>query len=421
MVKKSIKKERRKILAQTQEKCLQRNDALKAHTRDILSKDTQFIAIAKITEATVNEQFVIALLEAYASHKTGNVEKIPEGDVHIPNKWKRQELVGRQYREKKKVKRETRKQRQEARARGEEVDVPVTTTIEMMREADVTMLPPEGDDEVKADERMDEFRHTFPTPPPTSEVLPPPAAATVLSTPSTVATSVEGEEEEEEEERESVEPKIMLTTSMAYPSERSYGLIKELVEVVPGLQYFRKKHFPITKICDFANNRGFTAVVVLSEDRKHEPSSLHITSLPEGPTSYWRLTSLELGADMKHGATCNPDDRPELLLNGFGTRLGHRVGRQIGSLFGAIQPDFKGRRVVAFHNQRDFVFFRHYRYVFRDLESTDKDDRCALQEIGPRFTLKLRSLQLGLFAKRTGEYEYVWRPDSQVSRKVFAL
>ncbi|KAF4711137.1 Ribosome production factor 1, partial [Perkinsus olseni] len=127
------------------------------------------------------------------------------------------------------------------------------------------------------------------------------------------------------------------------------------------------------------------------------------------------------GADMKHGATCNPDDRPELLLNGFGTRLGHRVGRQIGSLFGAIQPDFRGRRVVAFHNQRDFVFFRHYRYVFRDLENAEKDDRCALQEIGPRFTLKLRSLQLGLFAKRTGEYEYVWRPDSQVSRKVFAL
>ncbi|EER13089.1 conserved hypothetical protein [Perkinsus marinus ATCC 50983] len=114
MVKKSIKKERRKILVQTQEKCLQR-------------------------------------------HKTANAEKIPEGDVHIPNKWKRQELVGRQYREKKKVKRETRKQRQEARARGEEVDVPVTTTIEMMREADVTMLPPEGDEEVRADERMDEF------------------------------------------------------------------------------------------------------------------------------------------------------------------------------------------------------------------------------------------------------------------------
>lgn len=25
-------------------------------------------------------------------------------------------------------------------------------------------------------------------------------------------------------------------------------------------------------------------------------------------------------------------------------------------------PEFKGRRVVTFHNQRDFIFFRHHRY-----------------------------------------------------------
>lgn len=25
-------------------------------------------------------------------------------------------------------------------------------------------------------------------------------------------------------------------------------------------------------------------------------------------------------------------------------------------------PQFKGRRVVTFHNQRDFVFFRHHRW-----------------------------------------------------------
>ena len=26
-------------------------------------------------------------------------------------------------------------------------------------------------------------------------------------------------------------------------------------------------------------------------------------------------------------------------------------------------PEFKGRRVVTFHNQRDFIFFRHHRSV----------------------------------------------------------
>lgn len=52
--------------------------------------------------------------------------------------------------------------------------------------------------------------------------------------------------------------------------------------------------------------------------------------------------------------------KPELVLNNFTTRLGHRVGRLIQSLF-PQDPEFHGRRVVTFHNQRDFIFFRHHR------------------------------------------------------------
>lgn len=36
--------------------------------------------------------------------------------------------------------------------------------------------------------------------------------------------------------------------------------------------------------------------------------------------------------------------------------------RLIQSLF-PQSPNFRGRRVVTFHNQRDFIFFRHHRWV----------------------------------------------------------
>lgn len=49
--------------------------------------------------------------------------------------------------------------------------------------------------------------------------------------------------------------------------------------------------------------------------------------------------------------------RPELILNNFGTRLGHRLGRMFASIF-SQDPNFKGRRAVTFHNQRDYIFFR---------------------------------------------------------------
>ena len=79
----------------------------------------------------------------------------------------------------------------------------------------------------------------------------------------------------------------------------------------------------------------------------------------------------------------------ELILNNFTTLLGHSVGRLFGSLF-PPQPQFRGRQVVTLHNQRDFLFFRRHRYAFTS------PTQAKLQEIGPRFTLKLRWLRKGL-------------------------
>ena len=74
---------------------------------------------------------------------------------------------------------------------------------------------------------------------------------------------------------------------------------------------------------------------------------------------------------------------------------------------------------MTFHNQRDFIFIRHHRYVYRkEKEKT----RARLQELGPRFTLKLKWLQAGLFDGETAEYEWVMkRGDMETSRRKFEL
>jgi ribosome production factor 1 len=104
---------------------------------------------------------------------------------------------------------------------------------------------------------------------------------------------------------------------------------------------------------------------------------------------------------------------PELILNNFNTRLGHTVGRMFQALLPQV-PEFQGRQVITFHNQRDFIFVRRHRYVFRDTE------KVGLQELGPKFTLKLRSLQKGIY-KRDGEYEWIFKPEMETSRKRFFL
>ena len=60
-------------------------------------------------------------------------------------------------------------------------------------------------------------------------------------------------------------------------------------------------------------------------------------------------------------------ERPELVINNMRTRLGRSLARMFAALFPA-DANLAARRVVAFHNQRDFVFFRHYKcYTFASI------------------------------------------------------
>lgn len=82
-------------------------------------------------------------------------------------------------------------------------------------------------------------------------------------------------------------------------------------------------------------------------------------------------------------------------------------------------PQLEGRQVVTFHNQRDFIFVRHHRYIYR--KENDKT-RARLQELGPRFTMKLRWLQEGAFDGQHGEYEWIHkRKEMGTTRKKFFL
>ena len=102
----------------------------------------------------------------------------------------------------------------------------------------------------------------------------------------------------------------------------------------------------------------------------------------------------------------------------------------LGSLF-SHDAEFQGRQVVTFHNQRDYIFVRHHRYIFEEKKKKAKKKKAEekepqkplglkdrvkarLQELGPRFTLKLRWLQEGTFDPQFGEYEWIHKQKEMV-------
>jgi ribosome production factor 1 len=384
----------------------------------------------------------------------------------IKNKIARSELYGKLKHHKaleRKKKRVARQKEEERALAAGETPKPrqVPKTIENQRVRDETFVEA-GDEEVAEEDAEDEFASYF---------------------------------------SQSTSPKVIITTSRK-PSGEMFKFLENLFTVVPNAYYYARRAYTVQEIQKHAATRGFTDLLVFNENKKFSHGArvnglLHV-HLPEGPTCLYRLSSLVLTKKIKnHGRATN--HYPELILNNFSTRMGHRVGRMFASVF-PQRPEFNGRRVVTFHNQRDFIFFRHHRYIFetrlgkkrqhqghlataevpdggrRDArplrqreegqgageegkgakekseESEDESDsgsdsdseeedfsdaesdgeggaraagkkkkprrnadgeteetsvQARLQELGPRFTLKLMSVQKGTFDSEHGEYEYV--------------
>ncbi|OJJ48803.1 hypothetical protein ASPZODRAFT_13546 [Penicilliopsis zonata CBS 506.65] len=228
-------------------------------------------------------------------------------------------------------------------------------------------------------------------------------------------------------------PKILVTTGL---NGTLHDQANTLTSLFPNSVYIRRtahRHahkFSIREISSFAANRNFTALVVLQEDQK-KPSGLTIVHLPQGPTFHFTISNWVDGKKLPgHG---NPTDHwPELILNNFRTPLGLLTAHLLRTMF-PPQPEFEGRNVISFSNQRDYIFVRRHRYVFREKREREKSVvgsdgqemkgaegiKVGLQELGPRLTLKLRRVDKGI--QRASGQEWEWKGGLEKERTKFQL
>ena len=265
-------------------------------------------------------------------YKTENVS-IGKLTSQIKNKQRRSEIYGKLLHEKslEKKKRRQLRQKEELRAlENGETPAPrqVPKTIENQRVVDETFIVKEDEEEIQNEDKEDEFASYFSF---------------------------------------NSSPKIIITTSRK-PSGAMFKFLENLFTVVPNAYYYARRNYHVKEMVKYATAREFTDLLIFNENKTFSKGArvnglLHV-HLPEGPSVMYKLTNLILSKkNRNHGRATS--HYPELLLNNFSTRLGHRIGRMFASLF-PQKPEFKGRRVVTFHNQRDFIFFRHHRYVFEE-------------------------------------------------------
>lgn len=229
------------------------------------------------------------------------------------------------------------------------------------------------------------------------------------------------------------EPKVLITTSINSPLHHEASLLTSLFPnstYIRRTAHFHSHKYSIREISRYASSRSFTTLVVLNETYK-KPSGLDIVHLPSGPMFHFSISNWVEGKKLPgHG---NPTNHyPELILNGFKTSLGLLTAHLFKSLF-PQRPEIQGRQVVTLHNQRDYIFFRRHRYVFRDKRGGEKsiqgadgkaikgveEIKAGLQELGPRFTMKLRRVDKGI--QRVSGQEWEWKAHDEKLRTRFNL
>lgn len=293
----------------------------------------------------------------------------------VKNKIRRAQLFGQLKIHKSKAK-STRRQERKRLEESLGANAPkreVPKTLDNQRDGDTTLVDAD-DDEVIADEDDDELAPYF---------------------------------------QRAYTPKICITTSDK-ARRRSITFCRELMTLLPNSKFYKRCSISLKKLVVQAKERGFSDLIVVNEDRGL-PNGLILTHLPDGPTAYFKLTSVKLQSEIKRVGASVGKHEPELILSNFTTRLGHSVARMFAALL-PHDPNFQGRRAVTIHNQRDFIFLRNHRYIFRS------NERVGLQELGPRATLKLQWLQKGTFDNQFGDFIWQWkRRDMETSRRKFYL
>ncbi|XP_046667578.1 U3 small nucleolar ribonucleoprotein protein IMP4 [Homalodisca vitripennis] len=216
-----------------------------------------------------------------------------------------------------------------------------------------------------------------------------------------------GSQEDDEYRWAGVEdPKIMITTSRD-PSSRLKMFVKELRLIFPNSQRMNRGNYEMKQLINACRANDVTDFIVVHEHRG-VPNSLVVCHLPYGPTAYFTMADVTMRHDIPDIGTMS-EQYPHLIFHNFTTKLGVRTSNILKYLFPV--PKEESKRVITFANHDDYISFRHHTYK-------KVQGNIELNEVGPRFQLKLYDLKLGtLDTADTAESEWCLRPYMNTSYK----
>jgi U3 small nucleolar ribonucleoprotein protein IMP4 len=203
------------------------------------------------------------------------------------------------------------------------------------------------------------------------------------------------------------DPKILITTSRK-PSSRLLQFLKELKIVLPNSVRTNRGNYIMKDLVDIALKYEFSDLIILHEHRG-TPDGIIISHMPSGPTAYFGLSEVVLRHDLHTRLETMSEEYPNLIFDGFNSKIGERVSDILKYLFPV--PKLDSHRVISFINRDDVIVFRNHTHSKADYRTVD------LNEVGPRFNMRLYQITLGTVEISHAQKEWVLRPYMNTAKK----
>lgn len=190
--------------------------------------------------------------------------------------------------------------------------------------------------------------------------------------------------------------KIILTSSNSKLTQETKELLLDLEGLFPGAMPISRKNRSFKQFLADETEAGEEALIIrLDQVDISRKRLLLIKKSVSGSltTSTYSIVSFVLCRRL-NGAV-DSGHMPEISFVGFDTSENDiRTVDDLQYAFRNEEVDFEGRQIVSFTKKRGFILCRKHRYIIRTHEDEAQEDKVRLQEIGPRLSIKLQSVDV---------------------------
>lgn len=188
--------------------------------------------------------------------------------------------------------------------------------------------------------------------------------------------------------------RVILTSSNSKLTSESKELLEDLELLFPSAEPIARKGRSFKK---FLANEAPEECMIIRLDQvdisRRRILIMHKNKEGNITTSTYSLVSFVLCKNL--GGVLDSGHMPELAFSGFSEEDNdHRTVEDMQRIFEGEPPEFEGRQIVSFTKKRGFIMCRKHRYIIRLPEDPTQPEKARLEEIGPRISLKLQTVDI---------------------------